>query len=188
MTRRIVNSFSTSKTVINDKKKKKVPRKTPSRRSLTPRRPSSHLSSPDYISPLLRTPQSFGSPPYHPFDTPRRAILPSTVSPNPILGFSPLRSSSSGRTFSEEPKKKRSRPGRGPAKRKANRKKKGKKKPMDKNTKYVLGTLARYNREYPPTRPRSSTPRRSPGVISRKKHLGQLSNRLHYVEPRSVLL
>ena len=186
MTRRIVNSFSTSKTVINDKKKKKkAPRKTPSRRSLTPRRPSSHLSSPGYLSPLLRTPQSFGSPPYHPYDTPRRAILP--VSPNPILGFSPLRSSSSsGRTST--PKKKRSRPGRGPAKRKANRKKKGKKKPMDKKTKYVLGTLARYNREYPPTRPRSSTPRRSPGVISRKKQLGQLSNRLHYVEPRSVFL
>ena len=198
MKRRVVNTTTSSRTVVRDTQKKKKKKKGPKRSRIRLSKNRSRTQTPVSVLSPIRTPPSFAS-------TPRRAysstgsvdlILPETPPSGRVFhrglirGFSPIRrspGSASSRSGSSTPrrlKQKRVRPGRGPTKRAANRK--AEKKPLDKKAKYVLGTLARYHREFPPTRPRSSTPRLSPSIRARKSHAKKMSNLLHYVEPRML--
>lgn len=199
MARRVVSSYSTSKTVINDGKKKKRKKKTARapkkvtkrvtpRTSAAPSRASLSIRTPTPLrTPLgspLGTPPRFSSSPHRPYSSASGSIrLPShLVSPTPSMAkFSPLRSSSDlsspSPVFQKRPK-----PGRGPAKRAANRTTRGKKRPLGWRGRYAAATLARYARDFtPPTRHRSASPRMSPTERKRRENLKKTFNRLHYL-------
>ena len=76
--------------------------------------------------------------------------------------------------------RKRSRPGRGPAKRRKTAK--GQKRPIGPRGRYALAKLARYKNDFPPTRPRTSSPRISPPKRKRKEDRKTISDLLHYVD------
>ena len=183
MKRRVVNSYSSSKTVINDGKKKKKKRtrragKAPRRRTVTPRM-SSRASTPRALTPI-RTPPSFSSSPRQAYGSPRGSVsLPANlISGSPTATrFSPLYR---GSRTPPSLLRKRPRPGRGPAKRRKTAE--GQKRPIGPRGRYALAKLASYKNDFPPTRPRTSSPRISPPKRKRKEDRKTMSDLLHYVD------